>query len=113
MSIGDRGSLLVAAAPCGVPACDAAALGRISPGMLGKARPCELHDSAHNAAQDLAHRVFREPTGSSELSSEETESVCRQPDLADSCQIHMLFSAPKVILILHGEPTFRGSSQRL
>ena len=43
----------------------------------------------------------------------ETVSIGRQPDLADSRQIHMLFSAPKVILILHGEPAFRGSSQRL
>ncbi len=46
-------------------------------------------------------------------SSKETASLRRQPDLADSCQIHMLFGAPKVVLILHGEPAFRGSSQRL
>jgi hypothetical protein len=43
----------------------------------------------------------------------EAVSIGRQPDLADSCQIHMLFGAPKIILILHGEPAFRGSSQRL
>lgn len=47
------------------------------------------------------------------LSSKEKRLIRSQPDLADSCQIHMLSGAPKVILILHREPAFRGSSQRL
>ena len=40
----------------------AVALGRISPGMLTKIRPLELHDSAQNAGQAQACPEFREPT---------------------------------------------------
>jgi hypothetical protein len=43
---------------------ETAPLGRISPGMLGKVRPGELHDSAHKPAQ--AQLVFRERTESPE-----------------------------------------------
>jgi hypothetical protein len=50
-------------------------LGRISPGMLAKVGPCELHDSAQNFDQALAGPVFvSQPTT---RRAKRRASICR------------------------------------
>ncbi len=90
-----------------------AALGKISPGMLGKVRPRGVTGLRTRSRASSSSLLVATSNGTSALSSKKKTLICSQPDLADSSQIHMLFGAPKVVLILHREPAFRGSSQRL